>query len=63
MIGDFATKSLQGSRFRRFRHATLGIHEDYIAKYNAEARAYLKKKKEDQNTDPCKVYMLHVNHT
>ena len=51
MIGDFATKSLQGSQFRRFRNVILGIHEVDIAKYNAEARAYLKKKKEEDQKE------------
>ena len=51
MIGDFATKPLQGSQFRRFRNVILGIHEDDIAQYNAEARAYLKKKKEDERQE------------
>ena len=46
MIGDYHTKSLQGSQFRRFRNAILGIDEIDIAKYNTDARAMLKKKKE-----------------
>ena len=30
MIGDYFTKALQGSQFRRFRNILLGIHEDDI---------------------------------
>ena len=46
MIGDYFTKSLQGSQFRRFRNAIMGIDEVDIPRYNSEARAMLKKKKE-----------------
>jgi len=46
MIGDYHTKSLQGSQSRRFRNAILGIDEIDIAKYDTDARAILKKKKE-----------------
>ena len=46
MIGDYFTKSLQGSQFRRFRNAILGIDEIDIARYNSKARVMLEKKKE-----------------
>ena len=54
MIGDYSTKALQGSQFRRFRNIVLGIHEDDIPAYNASLRALpeelelkLKKEKEE----------------
>jgi hypothetical protein len=41
MIGDYFTKPLQGSLFRGFRNAILGISEDDIPHYNAKARAMI----------------------
>ena len=41
MIGAYFTKPLQGRQFRNFRNIVLGIEEDSIAWYNAEARAYI----------------------
>ena len=38
MIGDYFTKELQGSQFRRFRNIVLGIHKDDIPAYNASGR-------------------------
>jgi len=48
MVGDFHTKSLQGSQFCRFRNTILGIANKDIAGYNTKARQYLKAKKEKQ---------------
>jgi len=48
MIGDYFTKSLQESKFRRFRNAILGIDEIDIVRYNSKARAILKKKKKKE---------------
>ena len=45
MIGDYFTKALQESQFRRFRNIVLGIHEDDIPAYNASGRALLEKRK------------------
>ena len=45
MIGDYFTKSLQGSQFRQFRNIILGIHEDDIPSCNASGRAFLEEKK------------------
>ena len=45
MVGDFHTKSLQGSQFCRFRDIILGIKKCDIAGYNTQARQYLKRKK------------------
>ena len=45
MIGDYFTKALQGSQFRRFRNIVLGIHEDDIPAYNASGRALLEEQK------------------
>ena len=45
MIGDYFTKALQGSQFRRFRNIILGIYEDDITAYNASRRALLEKRK------------------
>ena len=54
MIGDYFTKALQGSQFRRFHNIVLGIHEDDIPAYKACGRALieeiklkLKKEKEE----------------
>ena len=41
MIGDYFTKALQGSQFRRFRNIFIGIHEDAIPAYNTSGRALL----------------------
>ena len=41
MIGDYFTKALQGSQFRRLRNTVLGIHEDDIPAYKASGRALL----------------------
>ena len=41
MIGDYFTKALQGSQFRRFGNIILGIHEDDILAYNASGRTFL----------------------
>ena len=48
MVGDFHTKSLQGSQFCRFRNIILGIANKDVAGYNTAARQYLKAKKEKQ---------------
>ena len=45
MIGNYFTKALQGSQFRRFRNIVLGIHEDDILAYNASGRALLEERK------------------
>ena len=45
MIGDYFTKELQGSQFRRFHNIVISIHEDDIPAYNASGRALLEKKK------------------
>ena len=45
MNGDYFTKALQGSQFRRFRNIILGIHEDDIPAYNAYGRALLEERK------------------
>ena len=45
MIGDYLTKTLQGSQFRRFRNIIIGIHEDEIPDYNASGRAFLEERK------------------
>ena len=45
MIGDYFTKSLQVSQFRRFHNIVLGIHEDDISAYNASGRALLEERK------------------
>ena len=34
MIGDYFTKALQGSQFRRFHNIIIGIHEDDLPAYN-----------------------------
>ena len=44
MIGDYFTKALHGSQFRRLRNIILGIHEDDIPAYNASGRALLEEK-------------------
>jgi hypothetical protein len=44
MIGDYFTKPLQGSLFRKFRNTILGVDEADIPTYNANARAMLKKR-------------------
>jgi hypothetical protein len=46
MIGHYFTKPLQGNLFRKFRNTILGINEEDIPKYNANARAMLKKRSE-----------------
>jgi len=48
MVGDFHTKSLQGSQFCRFRDIILGIKKCDTAGYNIQARQYLKERKEKQ---------------
>ena len=49
MVGDYHTKPLQGKQFQRFRNTILGIDEtkDDISSYNREARALIKKRKEE----------------
>ena len=41
LTGDYFTKALQGSQFRRFRNIIIGIHEDDIPSYNTPGRALL----------------------
>ena len=41
MIGDYFIKPLQGTQFKDFRNTILGIEEDNVAGYNAEARAHI----------------------
>jgi len=58
IIGDYFTKSLQGSQFR---NAILGIDEIDITRYNSEASAMLKKKKEELSfiyTPPLGYYIV-----
>ena len=45
MVGDYFTKVLQGSQFRRLRNIILGIHEYDIPAYNASRRPLLEKRK------------------
>ena len=45
MIGDYFTKALQGSQFRRFRNIIIGIHEDDIPAYNASGGYFLEERK------------------
>ena len=45
IIGDYFTKSLQGSQLCRFRNIILGIHEDDIPDYNTSGRALFEKQK------------------
>ena len=45
MIGDYFTKALQGSQFRRFRSIVVGIHKDDTPAYNASGRALLEERK------------------
>ena len=45
VIGDYFTKSLQVSQFRRFHNIVIGIHEDDIPSYNAPRRALLEEQK------------------
>jgi hypothetical protein len=46
MIGDYFTKPLQGSLLRKFWNTILGINEEDIPAYNADARAMLKRRSE-----------------
>ena len=41
MVGDYFTKSLQVSQFRRFYNIIIGIHEDDIPAYNASEIVFL----------------------
>ena len=45
MIGDYFTKALQGSQFRRLCNIVLGIHEYDIPAYNASGRYLLEELK------------------
>ena len=45
IIGDYFTKALQGSQFRRFCNIVLGIHEDDIPAYKVSGRALLEERK------------------
>ena len=45
MIGDYFTKALQGSQFRRYRNIVLGIHEEDITSCNASGRDLLEERK------------------
>ena len=45
IIGDYFTKSLQGSQFRQLRNIILGIHEDYIPACKASGKALLEEQK------------------
>jgi hypothetical protein len=46
MLGDYFTKPLQGSLFRKFRNNILGINETDIPKYNATARQMIADRKQ-----------------
>ena len=45
MIGDYFTKALLGSQFRRFQNTILGIHDDDIPDYNTSGRYFLEERK------------------
>ena len=45
MIGDYSTKALQESQFRRSRNIILGIHEDDISAFSASGSALLEELK------------------
>ena len=45
MIGDYLTKAMQGSKFRRFSNIILGIHEDDIPSYNMSGIELIEEKK------------------
>ena len=45
MIGNYFTKSLQGSQFRRFCNIIIGIYKDYIPAYNTLRRALIEERK------------------
>ena len=45
MIGEYFTKSLQGSQLCRYRNIVLGIHKYEITAYNASRRDFLEKRK------------------
>ena len=49
MVGDYFTKPLQGSHFRRLRNTIMGIEEVDIPGYNSKARALLTKRKEQRD--------------
>ena len=51
MIGDYFTKALQGSQFRRYRNIVLGIHEDDITSCNASGRDLLEERKLKQKKE------------
>ena len=51
MIGDYFTKALQGSQFRRFRNIVIGIHEDDIPAYNVSVRSLLEEWKLNFNKE------------
>ena len=44
IIGDYFTKSLQGSQLCWFHNIIIGIHEDDIPAYNAYGRDLLEEK-------------------
>jgi hypothetical protein len=46
MLGDYFTKPLQGSLFRKFRNTILGINEADIPSYNATARKLIADRKQ-----------------
>jgi hypothetical protein len=46
MLGDYFTKPLQGSQFRKFRNIILGINEADIPTYNATARQQIADRKQ-----------------
>ena len=45
MVGDYFTKAIQGSQFRRFLDIVPVIHEDYIPSYNAPGKALFEEQK------------------
>ena len=45
MIGDYLTKTLQGSQFCCICNTIIGIHEDDIPSYNISGRAFIEERK------------------
>ena len=50
MIGDYFTKPLQGSLFRKFRNLMLGIEEADVTKYNTKAHEWIKEREQKKST-------------
>ena len=51
MIGNYFTKPLHGSLFRKSCDLIIGIEEEYVTKYNTKSHEWIKDNKQKKSTN------------